>query len=212
MTLTVLSLDDFKPPPALETAWLIELPLARCEQLRAWEDADTRRASLLGSRLLRAGLMRLGYPSDVLASLRYPAQGKPVLGLPLDFSLSHCAGRMLCAISTDGAVGVDIERVGTLKATDFNLYLGTAEREWAGQDPRRFYALWTRKEAVLKAAGSGGLRRMPEFEMLGESTEFAGRRWHTVPLAVGDGYVAHLAREEPLPAPRVERIAQDLLM
>lgn len=207
MTLRCLMLDEFALPQALEAAWLAELPAARRAQLRAWPEARARHASLLGSRLLREGLLRLGHSSDALASLRYCARGRPTLDLPVQFSLSHCEGRVLCALSTDGPVGVDIEALGPRGAAEFGLYLSARERAWAGSDTRRFYSLWTRKEAVLKAAGSAGLRQMGDFEMLGGRTEFAGHRWHTTALAVDDGYVAHLASATPLPAPPVERIA-----
>lgn len=212
MTLRCLMLDEFALPQALEAAWLAELPAARRAQLLTWPDAIVRQRSLLGSRLLREGLLRLGHPSGALSSLRYCPRGRPTLDLPLQFSLSHCEGRVLCALSADGPVGVDIEPLGPRCAAEFGLYLSDRERAWAGSDPQRFYSLWTRKEAVLKAAGSAGLRQMGDFEMLGGQTDFSGYRWHTTALAVGAGYRAHLASTTPLPPPPVERIAAGSLM
>lgn len=212
MTLIVLTLDEFAVSPALEAAWMADLPNTRCAQLQAWPDAGARLRSLLGSRLLREGLARLGYQAGALSGLRYPHHGKPTLDLPLDFSLAHCAGRILCALSTEGCVGVDVEAIGTLTAAQFGLYLRTREREWAGSDPQRFYGLWTRKEAVVKAAGTGGLRQMRTFEMMGDQTFFAGTCWRTAPVAVGGGYVAHVAGADAPPAPQFERIAAETLL
>lgn len=95
------------------------------------------------------------------------AQGKPFLagGSGISFSLSHSAGRSLVALSLSGEVGCDIEdRFGdddvmglcapVLHASEFDAMerLSPPER----QDAFRRY--WVRKEAVLKAAGSGFLR------------------------------------------------------
>lgn len=208
MTGLVFIADDCPIPASLEASWLDELSAGRREQLRGWADAGARRHSLIGTRLLRAGLMSMGHPADALLSLRYPAEGKPALDLPLDFSVSHCEGRVVCAISTSGPIGVDIERVDALSAADFRLYLGPRERAWAGDDPRRFYILWTRKEAVVKAAGRQGLRHLSEFEAIEPQVSFAGRDWYTVPLEAGPGYCAHLALSRPPTEPvQPERIA-----
>lgn len=212
MTLTVLALDEFQAPPARQAAWMAELPAARRAQLQAWPDPRARYRSLLGSRLLREGLLRLGHPASALMRLRYPADGKPTLDLPLEFSLAHCEGQILCALSDTGPVGVDIEALGILTAADFKLYYSPREREWAGRDPQRFYELWTRKEAVVKAAGTGGLKRLREFEMLGDLADYCGTRWHTAPLAVGAAYIAHVAVAGSVPAPELVRIAAEMLL
>ncbi|MGQ0619042.1 MAG: 4'-phosphopantetheinyl transferase family protein [Panacagrimonas sp.] len=212
MSLTVLSLDETIVSPSQETAWLADLPAARRAQLQAWPDANARRRSLLGSRLLREGLLRLGHPPDALGGLRYPDRAKPTLDLPLDFSIAHCAGRILCALSAEGPVGVDVEAIGVLTAAGFGLYFTAHEREWAGSDPQRFYTLWTRKEAVVKAAGTGGLRHLQAFEMIGDQARFAGTCWLTAPLVVGSGYIAHVACADVLPAPTIVRIAPETLL
>jgi 4'-phosphopantetheinyl transferase len=92
MSPTVLLLDEIPPSPERDSAWMAELPEARRVQMEAWPDPRARHRSLLGSRLLRAGLTRLGYPADVLCRLRYGDSGKPSLDLPVAFSLSHCRG------------------------------------------------------------------------------------------------------------------------
>ena len=124
-----------------------------------------------------------------------PLARPPRLDLPLDFSLSHCEGRVVCALSTRGAVGVDVEALGPLRAAAFPLYLNAAERAWAGGSARRFYAVWTRKEAVAKAAGTAGLAALPRIDTSrhAQGARFEGRLWHTPSVPVGPGHVAHLA-------------------
>lgn len=117
------------------------------------------------------------------------------MDLPVDFSVSHCEGLILCALSTGGPVGIDAERLGGLQAGDFLLYLNAAERAWAGHSATRFYSVWTRKEAVAKAAGSRGLRDLAGVDTTSarHRAMFNGRLWRTSRVSVGKGHMAHLA-------------------
>jgi 4'-phosphopantetheinyl transferase len=92
--------------------------------------------------------------------------GKPYLQPGTDgglrFNMSHSADDALIVIASEMEVGVDIERVAMLDdlpdvaAMSFSaaecdeLRAGPREREL-----QRFYALWTRKEAYIKATGLG---------------------------------------------------------
>lgn len=210
MCISVLIAPDFALSPALESCWLAQLPPTRRTDISRWPDCRARHRSLLGHRLLGEGLRRLGHTGSVLASLRYPVQARPTLDLPVDFSVSHCEGRILCALSTDGPIGVDVEAIGDLQAQDFPLYLSAAERDWAGDSTRRFCCVWTRKEAVAKAAGTAGLPAVRGVDTLAgaEQATFDGQTWHTAEVPVGRGHVAHLAlrdRDVPVVLQRVSR-------
>jgi 4'-phosphopantetheinyl transferase len=210
MSVTVLIASEFVPSPVIEAAWLARLPAPRRDQIAGWSDRPARHRSLLGSRLLAAGLAGLGFATDGLASLRYLPQSRPTLDLPVDFSLSHCDGRVVCAVSTRGPVGVDVEVLGNLTARDFPLYLSEAERIWAGFDARRFYSVWTRKEAVAKAAGSGGLRDVGRVDttVAGQRAVLNGRLWRTSVVPVGRRHIAHLAVPDEVDEVTVRRIGR----
>lgn len=94
------------------------------------------------------------------------AYGKPELAPPfaalgLHFNVAHTAGLIALALART-AVGIDVEnsraRVAPLRIAP--RYFSTDEaRELAGlpagEQARRFYALWTLKESWLKATGRG---------------------------------------------------------
>jgi 4'-phosphopantetheinyl transferase len=93
--------------------------------------------------------------------------GKPLLlaapGPPdLHVSLTHSGGMVACAVAALGAVGVDVEAVDR-KASPMDIadrFFTPGEsamlhRIPPARRPRRFFLLWTLKEAVLKAAGTG---------------------------------------------------------
>lgn len=207
MPVCVLITAEFSPEPALEAMWLDELPTQRRDQLST-KEPRARHRSLLATRLLAAALRRAGHPPSLLATLQQPPRSQPTLAAPLHFSLSHCDGRVVCALSTDGPVGVDVEALAGVKAAEFTRYLGAEERAWAGLSARRFLSVWTRKEAVVKAAGSAGLAAVPTVETApaGQVATLAGRTWHTVALPVGRAHLGHLALADHGSPLRIERV------
>jgi len=96
--------------------------------------------------------------------------GKPLLSPPFDglhFNLSHCPDLALVAISLDGPIGIDLEALS--RAPDLleceNSFCHPEEIRTlpAGTEARaaQLLRIWTAKEAVLKALGTG-LSHPPE--------------------------------------------------
>lgn len=93
--------------------------------------------------------------------------GRPEIVSPasfrhLSFNLSHTEGLLACAISLDRTVGVDVEKVNQAIDPDELAPLIFAPPElarWAAASSHKkrdtFFALWTLKEAYLKARGTG---------------------------------------------------------
>ncbi|MBX3701889.1 MAG: 4'-phosphopantetheinyl transferase superfamily protein [Dokdonella sp.] len=135
--------------------------------------------ALPAARALRAqardGLLRLlrGYLAGAEPVLEVDAKGKPRLAgkVPLQFNLSHCPGHVMLAFAWAQPLGVDIEargrRVSVLEVARrfFHADEAAALAELpAALQLDAFVALWTHKEALLKALGDGlsfGLDRIP---------------------------------------------------
>lgn len=111
-------------------------------------------------------------------SLRFElgTHNKPFLAdikQPLSFSLSYTDDHVIIAIDPLHPVGVDIEYI----KTDFEFKsmvdacFSPREIQHIGDEHRRFYTLWTRKEAVLKLTGKGIGEHLPSFEVLGGTSE-----------------------------------------
>ncbi|MFB7330316.1 4'-phosphopantetheinyl transferase family protein [Streptomyces adustus] len=128
-----------------------------------------------------------------------PDHGKPVVesaGPGLDFSLSHAGGLAVVAVS-DRTVGLDIEdATAGVRPLDAAL---TARERAACPDYAGFVRLWTRKEAVLKAAGKGLDIHPGRIEILDSTL-------HALPAELGrpEDYTL---RDVPLPAPYVGALA-----
>jgi 4'-phosphopantetheinyl transferase len=115
----------------------------------------------------------LGEPAGRLAVIREPGGRPRIAGAKarVDISLSRGPEMAAAAVSTAGPVGVDVERlrpVGGACAVA-GRWFPPDEAAWlAGQPAERqaaaFLGLWTQKEAIAKALGTGlrggaGLRR-----------------------------------------------------
>jgi len=112
---------------------------------------------------MRAALAsHTGLPPDQIPLGRDPL-GRPVVGdgSTLAVSVSHSAGLVLVAIASGYRVGVDVERVREGPWLLLPAH-ALAPRELAAHDrcapeerPAALLRYWTRKEALLKAAGVG---------------------------------------------------------
>ena len=141
------------------------------------------------------------------------AHGKPQLGGALcdwHFNLSHSGDRALLALAQGVAVGVDLELPRPRQR-----FMALAQRYFSASEVatlcecpeperlRMFYALWTAKEAVLKAAGVGIAHGLARAVMRLDGgrwrpTRFGGalgpaRAWHLEALALPAPLVGHLA-------------------
>jgi 4'-phosphopantetheinyl transferase len=137
---------------------------ARADAL--WRAEDRRDYVAAHALLRRALAFSTGSAPEELVFER-DALGKPFLAqaeqvLPRDFSLSHSAGLVACAISAAHAIGIDVEAingaidVSRIAARYFTVDEATALMRCPVEDRAwRFFELWTLKEALLKAAGIG---------------------------------------------------------
>jgi 4'-phosphopantetheinyl transferase len=162
----------------------VDLPAERIAALGALLDANEREraAAFRFERdrnrfIARRGLLReelarkIGCAADEVA-MAISEHGKPYLpdAPHLRFSLSHSAGRGLCAFSVETEIGCDIEELNSTHAR-----LDVAERFFAPDELaaltalppdqwlQGFYNCWTRKEAYVKALGLGLLYPLNSF-------------------------------------------------
>jgi len=163
-----------EPPPVTEVActvwWASVHQLSRAHLALLSEDelryargkrqpADQTRSMLAAAVLRLVVGRRTGTPPErVLVERQCPdcggAHGRPYLpGSALHTSVSHSGRWVAVALTEAGAIGVDVEQ---RTAIDLALLapavLAPDERL---DTSKEFFAMWTRKEAVVKATGEG---------------------------------------------------------
>jgi 4'-phosphopantetheinyl transferase len=160
-----------------------------------------------------------GYLGEKPIDLRfvYHGHGKPELSPPtgLYFNLSHTHRRAILAVTRSGRVGVDLEwmdrkvELAEIASRFFAPAESAGLKTLGGESLRRaFFAVWTRKEAFVKACGEGISLGLDQFEVsvspddparllnLGGSAT-AAAAWSLQSLAVPPGYAGTVAVESP---------------
>ncbi len=134
--------------------------------------------------------------------------GKPFLpNTDVEFNVSHSRDRLLIAVTTGRAVGIDIEfrRTGINMNAIADRWFSPKEREFFQtlETPEKgFFDIWAKKEAYVKALGTGIFKELNSFTvplenktnvpMLGKNEE-----WFFQPLEIDPAYAAALVSKAP---------------
>ena len=188
----------------------------QARQGRLLRRADRRR-DLATRALVRTVLSRYLPVAPEAWVFGADAHGRPRIvapqGLPpIEFNIAHSGERVVLGITAERALGVDVEYTRRRADTvSLERYFAPAERAALaalppGQRRRRFFELWTLKEAYLKARGLG--LRLPlhgcafEWSAPGEvrlavSGAFADapQRWALAQLTLRERYVLAVCAE-----------------
>jgi 4'-phosphopantetheinyl transferase len=129
--------------------------------------------------------------------------GKPTLPGGPGFSLTHAGDPVGVAVH-DRPVGLDVERARPLSDLAAMAEHVRAPGETVA-DAEAFFALWTRKEAVLKATGDGLSTPMSSITLGPTGVDWTGAGAPTDPIWLHDlhpaeGYPAAVAGLGPAPA------------
>lgn len=209
-------------PPHHQLVRLGQL-LSNDERARAdrYKLEHIRRRFIAARGQLRQVLSRyLDEPAERIA-FRYESLGKPFLAAPWDqsglhFNLSDSHEMALCSVTAGIELGADVERIRAVvnfhelarrffAESEINLIENLDQRERL----LGFFNCWTRKEAYLKAVGSGLSFPLNKLEVTvtpgeparlltlnGSRQEALG--WHLAALVPMPGYVAALAMRAPI--------------
>ncbi|MGW1774630.1 4'-phosphopantetheinyl transferase family protein [Streptomyces sp. NPDC002104] len=195
---------DGRTLPAGAVAELAATGLAPHERTRydAVSDPLGRAEFVLARSVLRGVLGRMLGRPPARVGLAVDRAGRPwVTGAPgVDVSIAHAAGVVVVAVGSGLAprtrIGVDVEEVRTVpRAGELARRLfSPAERARLGQASGRagdllWLDLWTRREAYVKAVGTGvrALAGVPDQDV--------GHRWH--PLRLPRGFTGGLVVVDP---------------
>ena len=133
-------------------------------------DAD-RRLSVCAEMMLRREIAAVYSVNEEDIIIENDPSGAPaVLGMDVFVSISHSHDYAVCAIS-ERRVGIDIEKIRSIPTRVAERTLSPDESAYlsqgAGDAQRRFYEIWTAKEAYAKMTGHGiSLHNTPDTSKL----------------------------------------------
>ncbi|MFN2529798.1 MAG: 4'-phosphopantetheinyl transferase superfamily protein, partial [Pyrinomonadaceae bacterium] len=193
--------------------------LSKDEQARAnrFHFESDRQHFIVARGFLRAILASYLEISAQAIQFSYASHGKPELAnsysheLPLNFNLAHSGSFALYGVTRMGEIGVDLEHIrsdftGDDIARRFfsSNEVGCLTSLPADVRHEAFFNCWTRKEAFLKAKGTGLSLPLDQFDvtlapaepaalLLTRWDETEATRWSLKSIDVAPGYVAAVA-------------------
>ena len=185
--------------------------LDRIERRRAEAGGERGREARAGAVLLRLAVAaRTGQSPEEVDVRRWCAtcggtdHGRPRLSDGLAASVSHSGGLVAVAVADSSWVGIDLEQVRPVPAADLaRVVFEAEERDLVGDDLAVFFDVWTVKEALAKASGSGivdgRLRKRAVRSVrplrLHDLSAFGCASGHVVRLPLPNGYTGFVASE-----------------
>lgn len=197
----------------------------RARHARFLREEDASLFALCRGMLRLVLARRLGASPRALSFEKGPF-GKPRLAdarhAALRFNVTHSGGVALVALAVEREVGVDIEAVRPIEDLEDLARSTFSELEWqaiaaAPDKTAVFFAIWARKEAVVKALGLGLSLPLDVFDveprpaapgalLASRDAALSASRWIMHELPPMHGYASALAVER---APRSRVVLED---
>ena len=142
---------------------------ARKEAIARMRIENDRRRSVLGESLARLGISKLLNCSKEEITFTRTEKGKPICDKNnAFFNISHCGDIVVCAVDRQN-VGIDFERMRSIEARVTDIACTDSDKRFIFGDRmpdideiitdsnvlRRFFTVWTAKEAYFKFVGIG---------------------------------------------------------
>ena len=187
-------------PQAVFNEQLTNIPEAISSQIKRfvkWEDAHR---NLAGKLLLLCGLHEFGVKRS-LGDIQYTKYQRPYFSEEqIDFNISHSGDFVLCAISDEGRVGVDVELINeNVELDDFRNQF--TRDEWndimlSSNRADVFYDYWTKKESAIKADGRGLSLSLDKVRATGDCVYVEDKCYWLEKLTIDLNYKSYLASEK----------------
>ena len=176
-------------------AALLKIPPIIADKIGAYDDYLTRQLKLKGKLQLLALLEDLDL-SLTLDHLCFTDSSRPYFHSDLDFNTAHSDDVVICAGLKNGRIGIDIEKIKPLDINVFEHYFTSNEWRLINESENKlfaFYRLWTRKEALVKAIGTGVLEEFSKLEVINDWVETDECRFYFHEIPISEGYIANMA-------------------
>jgi len=159
--------------------WLSALSGQKQASIQRLLHYRNRVTSLAAQRLLHLCAQDEGINNFKLSDVQYPDTGKP-------FWKNNKTSATL-------KVGVDVEQIRLLKRLSFKRVMSADELADIEKTPALFFDLWSKKEAVVKAADTVGLARMSDVSLKQNMAVLDEQQWFLKSINLDDQYAVNLA-------------------
>ncbi len=161
-----------------------------------WSD---RQLTVAGKLMLKEVIGYFGMQQLSLPDLKYTEYHRPYFNAAFDFNIAHSENYVICCGTDIGKIGVDIEEIKPISLDDYTNHFTT--NEWqiirsSGDEITSFFEFWTRKEAIIKAIGTGVYTPLSSIDVAQDKVIYNKTTYHIQKLHITAGYQCHLACTE----------------
>jgi len=187
--------------------WIEELPVIKQQQIKNLRQQNDQVLSLAGLQLLKLGMPEISDFPFSLNQLQFPKHAKPFFSNDIDFNISHSGDIVCCVISNTAKVGIDVELQREVKPATLKKFLtetpNSAEENHVENNKQQFFKLWTKNEAIIKAANHGSIYNMHDIRHEQDGGHYQTHFWYTYPIDIVSAednkeYTCHIACSEKI--------------
>ncbi|MCX2584707.1 4'-phosphopantetheinyl transferase family protein [Pedobacter sp. MR22-3] len=174
--------------------YLKSLPLFMRDEILRYKHFPDQKSRLLSRLMLHESLSDTR-ARTCLGDWKRDINNRPLIDSWNTFNITHSSNIVVFAYSTTGLVGVDIERKTSINYEEIMEHLHSEEQQFieSASDPKsRFYEIWVKKEALLKAVGIGIVNGLNDFSCLKNAVDYQGKRWYLTELQIHPAYTCYL--------------------
>ena len=163
-----------------------------------WTD---RQLSITGKLLLKELIVGLKASQLSLADIKYTEHNRPWLASSIDFNIAHSGNFVICCGTDRGSIGADIEQLKPIVLDEYIDYF--TSDEWriiraSENQSESFFEFWTRKEAIVKAIGTGLQIPLSHVDVTNHKVIYNDISYYVQKLIIARDYQCHLASTEPV--------------
>jgi 4'-phosphopantetheinyl transferase len=175
------------------------------EDILRFHFLEDRRLRLLARLCVQKKFSATG--NFLWSQVKETAKGKPFIPGEQSFNISHSGDFVVVAFS-NAEIGVDVEVIDDFDLTTMSGFFHPNEIdavEQATNQLGKFYELWTRKEAFLKAMGIGITEELTTHNCLPDSI-YAQQMWHLKSTPLMENYKLAICQNRPITEVKLTKI------
>ena len=177
--------------------YLKKVPESHRQLILAYKKWQDRHRCLIGKILLLHCFDKFGLGNRKIYEISYTPLGRPFLSNRIDFNISHSGQCVVCVMSNESKVGIDIEEIIPFSLEDVEIFFSDEEQgvfKQSAEALQTFYNLWTKKEAIMKACEIDLDTALKSVKIRNNDTALVGNEiWYLNELNLVEGHICHLA-------------------
>ena len=181
--------------------WMEEIPLNKQNSIKKLHKQNDQLLSLIGLQLLKIAMPEFCETAFSLNQVQFHMHEKPFWGEKIDFNISHSGDIVCCVISDTSKVGIDIELQRKVKPATINKFLNESNNSHQDNTDKNnsltFFKIWTKNEAIIKAANHGSIFNMSEIKHEEHGGYYQDKFWFSYPIEIVSNdnkeYTCHVA-------------------